>query len=130
FNKKLIELSNETGGFADRALTASGGIRTAWTNMGTAIVRGVTNIITAIDEFLADTPLKSIENIITNIGKVFFDVLDSMANNIGPFLESIVRLYNILKPLIPIIAGAVAGLVGFKIATFLVPHVKALAGAI
>ena len=91
FNKKLIELSNETGGFADRALTASGGIRTAWTNMGTAIVRGVTNIITAIDEFLADTPLKSIENIITNIGKVFFDVLDSMANNIGPFLESIVR---------------------------------------
>src|SRR5690625_774968 len=91
FNKKLIKLSNETGRFADRALTASGGICSAWTNMGTAIVRGVTNIITAIDEFLADTQLISNENIITNNGKVFFDVLDSMANNIGPFLESIVR---------------------------------------
>ncbi|TMZ44054.1 hypothetical protein EMG21_32525, partial [Klebsiella pneumoniae] len=68
FNSKLIELSNETGGFADRALTASGGIRTAFTNMRTAVVRGVTNIIGAIDDFLKDTPFESIENIIVNLG--------------------------------------------------------------
>src|SRR5690606_31484415 len=40
FNKKIIELSNATGGFADRARTATGGIRTAVTNMRTAVVRG------------------------------------------------------------------------------------------
>jgi len=70
FNAKLIELSDGTNGFAERARTASGGIRTAWTNMNTAIVRGVTNIIEAIDGVLAKTPLQSIENIINRIGEL------------------------------------------------------------
>jgi len=79
FNQKLIELSNQTGGFADRARTASSGIRTAWTNMNTAIVRGVTEIIAAIDAVLKDTPLKSIQNIIENMGKAFFNALNGIA---------------------------------------------------
>jgi len=82
FNSKLIELSNETGGFADRALTASGGIRTAFTNMRTAVVRGVTEIIGAIDEVLKDTPFESIENIIKNIGDAFFNFLNGIAQSI------------------------------------------------
>src|SRR5690606_33901100 len=69
-------------GFADRARTAAGGIRTAWTNMNTAVVRGVTNILEAIDEVLADTPLQSIENVIKNIGDAFFNALDWVANGI------------------------------------------------
>lgn len=40
FNEKLIELSNQTGGFADRARTATGGIRTAVAIMKTSVVRG------------------------------------------------------------------------------------------
>lgn len=82
FNEKLIELSNQTGGFAERALTATGGIRTAWTNMRTAVVRGVTEIIEAIDEVLKDTPFESIENIIKNIGDAFFNFLDGIAQSI------------------------------------------------
>lgn len=82
FNEKLIELNDGTNGFAERALTASGGIRTAWTNMQTSIVRGVTKIIEAIDSVLADTPLESIENIIKNIGNVFFNFLDGIAQKI------------------------------------------------
>ena len=79
FNQKLIELSNQTGGFAERARTASSGIRTAWTNMNTAVVRGVTEIIAAIDAVLKDTPLKSIQNIIENLGTAFFNALNSVA---------------------------------------------------
>ena len=79
FTQRLIELSNQTGGFADRARTATSGIRTAWTNMNTAIVRGVTEIIAAIDAVLKDTPLKSIQNIIENMGKAFFNALNSVA---------------------------------------------------
>ena len=79
FNAKLIELSNQTGGFAERARTASSGIRTAWTNMNTAVVRGVTEIIAAIDAVLKDTPLKSIQNIIENLGAAFFNALNSVA---------------------------------------------------
>jgi tape measure domain-containing protein len=82
FNAKLIELNDGTDGFAERALTASGGIKTAWTNMQTSVVRGVTNIIEAIDSVLADTPLESIENIINNIGDAFFNFLDGIAQKI------------------------------------------------
>jgi len=88
FNAKLIELSNQTGGFADRARTAAGGIRTAWTNMNTAVVRGVTNILEAIDEVLADTPLQSIENVIKNIGDAFFNGLDGVAQFIKGLKDS------------------------------------------
>lgn len=79
FTQRLIELNNQTGGFADRARTATSGIRTAWTNMNTAIVRGVTEIIAAIDAVLKDTPLESIQNIIENMGKAFFNALNSVA---------------------------------------------------
>ncbi len=130
FNKKLIELSNETNGFADRARTASGGIRTAWANMGTAVVRGLTNIITSIDSMLAGTSLKSIENIIQNMGNAFFKVLDGIANAIEPTARAISKLYDALKPLTPLIAGVVAGLIGFQLVSILTPAVLALGSAI
>src|SRR5690606_18653482 len=53
FNNKLIELSNETGGFADMAREGSTGIATSWQNIRTAIVKGVADVIGVIDESLA-----------------------------------------------------------------------------
>ncbi len=113
FNAKLIELSDETGGFAERALTASGGIRTAWANMNTAVVRGVTNIITAIDKALADTRLKSIQNIIETIGQSAFVTLDTIANMIGPAINALVFLYDAIKPLAPVIIGLTSAIAAF-----------------
>src|SRR5690606_16137880 len=52
FNAKLIEVSNAQGGFAEMALTASGGIKTALTNMRTWVVTGVADILKAFDEAL------------------------------------------------------------------------------
>src|SRR5690606_34469996 len=97
FNAKLIELNDGTNGFAERAKTASGGIRTAWTNMQTAVVRGVTNIIESIDSVLADTPLESIENIINNIGDAFYNFLDGIATRIPEFVEYIKNLFSIFQ---------------------------------
>jgi tape measure domain len=102
-NEKLIELSNQTDGFAERALTATGGIRTAWTNMRTAVVRGVTNIIGAIDNVLKDTPLQSIENIIKNIGNAFFNGLNVIAQGIPVVAEFFSTLFSYLSPLLPTI---------------------------
>src|SRR5690606_40213612 len=79
FNKKIIELSNATGGFADRARTATGGIRTAVTNMRTAVIRGVTDIIGANDNVLSKTRLKSIENLIVSMGDRFYSTLNRIA---------------------------------------------------
>ncbi len=55
FNSKIIELDGATNGFAERALTASGGIATSWQNVKTAIVKGVADVIRAIDEALGGT---------------------------------------------------------------------------
>lgn len=97
FNAKLIELNDGTDGFAERALTASGGIRTAWTNMQTAVVRGVTNIIESIDSVLANTPLESIENIINNIGNAFFNFLDGIAQKIPIAVGFVSQLFSVFK---------------------------------
>jgi tape measure domain-containing protein len=97
FNAKLIELNDGTDGFAERAKTASGGIRTAWTNMQTAVVRGVTNIIESIDSVLANTPLESIENIINNIGNAFFNFLDGIAQKIPIAVGFVSQLFSVFK---------------------------------
>lgn len=101
FNEKIIELSNQTGGFADRARTASGGIRTAWTNMRTAVVRGVTDILASIDSVLKGTRFKSIENVIVRMGQSFYSALNRIA-------EAIPRVYEALRPWIPLISGIAA----------------------
>src|SRR5690606_17455184 len=98
FNKKIIELSNATGGFAERARTATGGIRTAVTNMRTAVVRGVTDIIAAIDKVLSKTRFKSIENLIVSMGDRFYSTLNRIAN-------AIPKIYEALRPWTPLIYG-------------------------
>lgn len=52
FNNKLIELNDGVGGFAELARKSTGGIRTSWDNMKTAITKGVANVIGAIDKAL------------------------------------------------------------------------------
>lgn len=103
FNTKLVELNEGTNGFAARALVASEGIRTAFTNMKTSIVRGVTGIIGAIDSVLANTSLKSIENILMSIGKAFSETLTSIANGIPLAVEKLKEFYDTLEPWMPLI---------------------------
>ena len=137
FNNKLIELSNTTNGFADRALTASGGIRTAWTNMGTAVQRGLANVITSIDKVLAGTSFKSIENILNNSGKRFESMLNTIANGIPKAAKFIQRLYDNVEPLFPlfrdlgaVVASVTVGLLAFKATLAITTLVNSLSGAL
>lgn len=50
FNDALITCSTRTGGFADTAKEASAGIGTSFTNLSTAVVRGMSNTIESVDE--------------------------------------------------------------------------------
>jgi len=52
FNNKLVELNDGVGGFAELARKSTGGIRTSWSNMKTAITKGVADVIGAIDKAL------------------------------------------------------------------------------
>ena len=87
FNAKIISLNSGVGGFAEVAKTSTGGINTAWQNLKTGIVRGTASIITAIDDGLSSTRFKSIENVITQSGKVISSALKGVASVAG-FLAS------------------------------------------
>lgn len=91
FNSKIIELSNKTGGFADIARESSGGIKTSWANMKTAIVKGVADVIGAIDEALGG--VGSIEGIINKMK------------------TGVQIAFGWIVAAVPIVAGAIQGLV-------------------
>src|SRR5690625_263550 len=82
FNAKLIELDQAQGGFAETAKTASGGIKTAWTNMKTWIVMGVADVIAAIDDALGG--VGSIEGVINSLKPVVQGVFGWIANTAIP----------------------------------------------
>jgi len=82
FNAKLIELDQAQGGFAETAQTASGGIKTAWTNMKTWIVMGVADVIAAIDDALGG--VGSIEGAINSLKPIVQGVFGWIANTAIP----------------------------------------------
>ena len=83
FNDKIIELNGGVGGFAEIAKTATGGVRTAWTNLKTAMVRGTTEIISSIDSGLSETRFKSIENVINSAKNGIYKALCVVADVAG-----------------------------------------------
>lgn len=87
FMQQIVKLNKEGIGqyssFAEQAKSATGGIQTSISNAKTAIVRGVGNIISAVDEGLKKTDLKGIGNVISNIGSISEKVLKKIANEIS-----------------------------------------------
>lgn len=102
FNARLIELNDGMGGFADLAKTSSVGIRTAWTNMSTAIVRGTASIVTSIDSGLSKTKFKSIQNSIETMGKGAEATLKALA----PAFELVASHADTLAAVLGVLAVA------------------------
>lgn len=50
FNAKIVELSDGVGGFAERALIASKGIKTSMQNIKTAVATGLANLIQTVND--------------------------------------------------------------------------------
>jgi tape measure domain-containing protein len=100
--------------FDEQARAATGGIQTSITNMKTAFVRGVANMITKIDEALQ--PFGGLKGVIQEIGKVgeqvFTKIGDVLANQVIPFFietaEQIQKNRIWLEPLAVAILAAVA----------------------
>lgn len=92
FNSRLIQLNNGVGGFADLAKTSSIGIKTAWTNMGTAMVRGTTTIIEALDKGLSETKFESIQNVIETTG----EAIEGAMNLAAPAIELVASHADVL----------------------------------
>lgn len=92
FNDRLIQLNDGVGGFAELAKTSSAGIKTAWTNMGTAMVRGTTTMIEALDTGLSETKFESVQNVIETTG----EVIEESMNLAAPAIELVASHADIL----------------------------------
>src|SRR5690625_4800300 len=100
FNSKLIEASTAQDGFADKALVASGGIRTALTNMRTWVVMGVADILEAIDEAMGG--VGSIEGAINKLKPIFQNVFGWIANTAVPWVANAITT---LRPIFSAVFG-------------------------
>ena len=116
FNAKIIELSNEVGGFADLAQTNSASLRTAWTNIQTAFVRGTANIIGKLDELSKAITGRSItENVnklqsVVNVGfKLIGKSIDSVTPIIIGTADAFKWFLNTISPVTPLLKGVAAG---------------------
>lgn len=112
FNSKIIQLNNGVGGFAELAKTSSGGVRTAWTNLKTAMVRGTTEIISSIDSGLSETRFKSIENVINSMKDGVYKALTIVAKAFGFVAAN-------AETIIPILITAGAVVAAWKIGSVL-----------
>lgn len=96
-NEKIIELSNETGGFAETALEASKGLATSWQNIKTAIVTGVANVIQAINEWMEDAGLGGIADNFDKVKVAVQGAFSYIVKNIPTVLNGIMGLFDTVK---------------------------------
>ncbi|WP_333813649.1 tape measure protein [Muricomes intestini] len=130
FNSRMIELSNQTGGFAEIAQTSAGGIETSFQNMQTAVVRGVEGMIRSIDEGLTENSLPNLQGVL-DITKGYINDFFGAASTgakeligfVAPAIKAVAGNMDIIGPAA---ASATAGFVAFRAATSLTEHFRNL----
>ncbi|ELT8920247.1 tape measure protein [Enterococcus faecalis] len=115
FTQKLMDMNKNGGGglksLEKIAKDSTAGIKTGLANMKTAIVRGVTNVVTKIDEGLKSAGFGSISEIIADKGAKMEAALTKFAEMIPPMIKTVKELYDTLEPFAPVLAG-LAGSIG------------------
>lgn len=98
-NKKFVELDKGQNGFSSLARKNSVGIKTSFTNLGTAVTKGLAGMLTAIDNGLKNAKLGGIA-----------DLINSMKGGINTAFNAI---NSTITTYIPIIVNAIKSMVDF-----------------
>ena len=121
FSKRLIELNKGVNGFAEMAKKNSEGIRTSFTNIVSAIAKGIANVITEFDKLSKAVTGKSIAEHLNSIKDAIngaFNVIIGVIRGATPVVKSLVSVLGFLKPvldpLISIFAGVAGAVLLFK----------------
>lgn len=125
--KKMVELDKQTGGFHDQALNATNGIGTAFTNMKTAITKGLADMIDNINTGLTNSRLPDIQTIIKNTGKSIQKAISTVGSVVGQLLGILQPVFTLIRNIYtfiasnwifiaPIIGGIVAAILAYNIA--------------
>ena len=95
FIAKIVEMnktgSSEFKSFSEQARNATGGIKTGITNAKTAVVRGVGNIISSINDSLINSGIGSIGDIFTKVGKTAETALKWIGEKVAEYAPIIIR---------------------------------------
>lgn len=121
FSKRLIELNKGVNGFAEMAKKNSEGIRTSFTNIVSAIAKGIANVITEFDKMSKAVTGKSIAEHLNSIKDVInntFNIIINVIRGATPVVKSLVSVLGFLKPvldpLISVFTGVVSAVLLFK----------------
>lgn len=115
FSKRLIELNKGVNGFAEMAKKNSEGIRTSFTNIVSAIAKGIANVITEFDKMSKAVTGKSIAEHLNSIKDVInntFNVIINVIRGATPVVKSLVSVLGFLKPVLDPLISVFAGVVG------------------
>lgn len=115
FSAALIECSEQAGGFAEVALTASEGVRTSFENVKTAVVRNLANIIEAFDDMLVEVTGLNIAGHLNNLKNVVDTSMGAMTKVIKVFGSTLSTLLPIVRPLTPALVGMATALAVHKV---------------
>ncbi|MGF7485816.1 tape measure protein [Lactococcus lactis] len=110
FNSRLIKLNDGVGGFAELAKKNSAGIKTSFSNVKTAVVKGLANVLSAIDNGMKSAGLGSIAQNFDKLKTVVNQVFSAITKAIPPvisviatFIKLIGNIINALKPFLPVL---------------------------
>ncbi|MFR0814350.1 MAG: tape measure protein [Enterococcus casseliflavus] len=115
FSAALIECSEQAGGFAEVALTASEGVRTSFENVKTSVVRNLANIIEAFDDMLVDVTGLNIAGHLNKLKDVVDKSMGAMTKVIQVFGTTLSTILPIVKPLTPALVGMATALAVHKV---------------
>ncbi|MGM0189690.1 tape measure protein [Enterococcus sp. AZ147] len=124
FSAALIECSEQAGGFAEVALTASEGVRTSFENVKTSVVRNLANIIEAFDDMLVDVTGLNIAGHLNKLKDVVDTSMGAMTKVIKVFGSTLSTLLPIVKPLTPALVGMATAMAVHKVVQKSVAAVK------
>ena len=126
FNSRLIKLNDGVGGFAELAKKNSAGIKTSFSNVKTAVVKGLENVLSAIDNGMKSAGLGSIAQNFDKLKIVVNQVFSAITKAIPPVISVIARIIATFKTLFefvnqnkdwigPLVAGITAGVAAYKL---------------
>ena len=136
FNNAFKDL-NTKGGAGMKALqevakSSTGGIETSFTNMRTAIVRGITNMIEKVNEALK--PYGGLSSVISNLGKVGEQVFTKLGDVLGKVIPKLIDIFkwiNKNKNILVLMVAPILAIVGaFKGLLFVAGMIKSITSAI
>ena len=112
-NQKFIELDGGVTGFANTARTATGGIGTSFTNMRNAVVNGLANTITAIDNGIKSAGVNGgIAELFNDAKNIINDSFQKINGIIMKVIPKVIQLLQFLTPVIETVGPVIAAMGG------------------